>query len=170
MFIGGQAAFLEAGAWESSKLDQCDIASDIGVWFGPTFSDGVGEQKQTIKTVNGPFVISKESANDPAKEKVLMDFFEFYSSTEGTKIVAEETNILPVAKYNGTIDHEAHPVFAQVVAAFGDEWVGTPEPKSTLPTSTATVWEESFWSVINGINTPEEAAQSVQDELETELG
>lgn len=109
MFIGGQAAFLEAGAWESSKLDQCDIASDIGVWFGPTFSDGVGEQKQTIKTVNGPFVISKESANDPAKEKVLMDFFEFYSSTEGTKIVAEETNILPVAKYNGTIDHEAHP-------------------------------------------------------------
>ena len=59
---------------------------------------------------------------------------------------------------------------AQVVAAFGDEWVGTPEPKSTLPTSTATVWEESFWSVINGINTPEEAAQSVQDELETELG
>jgi len=69
-----------------------------------------------------------------------------------------------------TIDHEAHPVFAQVVAAFGDEWVGTPEPKSTLPTSTATVWEESFWSVINGINTPEEAAQSVQDELETELG
>ena len=170
MFMGGQAAFLEAGAWESSKLDQCDIASDIGVWFGPTFSDGVGEQKQTIKTVNGPFVISKESANDPAKEKVLMDFFEFYSSTEGTKIVAEETNILPVAKYNGTIDHEAHPVFAQVVAAFGDEWVGTPEPKSTLPTSTATVWEESFWSVINGINTPEEAAQSVQDELETELG
>ena len=121
--------------------DRCDIASDIGVWFGPTFSDGVGEQKQTIKTVNGPFVISKESANDPAKEKVLMDFFEFYSSTEGTKIVAEETNILPVAKYNGTIDHEAHPVFAQVVAAFGDEWVGTPEPKSTLPTSTATVWE-----------------------------
>ena len=54
--------------------------------------------------------------------------------------------------------------------AIGDEWVGTPEPKSTLPTSTATVWEESFWSVINGINTPEEAAQSVQDELETELG
>ena len=85
-------------------------------------------------------------------------------------MVDDETIILPVAKYNGTIDHEAHPVFAQVVAAFGDEWVGTPEPKSTLPTSTATVWEESFWSVINGINTPEEAAQSVQDELETELG
>ena len=45
MFLGGQAAMFDSGAWDTKKFDESDLKDSIGFWWGPTFEDGVGNQE-----------------------------------------------------------------------------------------------------------------------------
>jgi raffinose/stachyose/melibiose transport system substrate-binding protein len=168
MFMGGKAAMLDAGAWETSKLEKSDIAKDIGFWWGPTFSDGVGNQEVGIKAPGGPYVVSAKAAKDPDKMKVIMDFFEFFYGPEGTKIIVEDNQILPTTKYDGKVDPEKYPVFAAMLEAMNDDFTGVPEPFAALPTATGQALFDSIYGVINGIYTPQEAAKLVEDTLARE--
>jgi ABC-type sugar transport system, periplasmic component len=168
MFMGGNAAMLDAGAWETSKLEKSAVAKDVGFWFGPTFSDGVGEQNIGIKAPGGPYCVSAESAKDPDKMKAIMDFWQFFYGPEGTKIVAEDNMILPTSKYNGTIDKEKTPVFATMLEAMNNSVIGVKEPFAQLPTATGQALFDSIYGVINKTYTPEQAAKYVEDTLARE--
>ena len=60
MFAAGKAAMLDAGVWETKKLESSPIAKDVGFSWGPTFSDGVGNQKVAMVVGAAPLVASAE--------------------------------------------------------------------------------------------------------------
>ncbi|XID93913.1 ABC transporter substrate-binding protein [Paenibacillaceae bacterium WGS1546] len=165
-FLGGNAAMVDSGAWEVAKFEESGMAQDIGFLFGPTFSDGVGDQKTGIKTSGGVYSVSAKVANDPEKLDAIMKFFEFYYGDPGTKIIAEKTFNLPTTKYTGTIDADTHPVLAELLTALNDEeWKSSKEPFSYLATHVGNSLFDSIWGVINGVYTPEQAAQVVKDAM-----
>jgi raffinose/stachyose/melibiose transport system substrate-binding protein len=57
-YTDGKAAFLDAGVWEAAKIQKSTVGKDTGFWAGPTFSDGVGEQKLVMNVPSAPFVVS----------------------------------------------------------------------------------------------------------------
>lgn len=167
-FTGGKAAMLDSGAWEIAKLEKSSIAKDIGFFFGPTFSDGVGEQMIGIKTSGGVYSVSAKAAKDPDKLSAIIKFFAYYYGDEGTSIIVN-TNQLPTTKFSGKIDQNTHPVFATMVKALNDNtWKSAKEPFSSLSTNVGNKLFESIWGVINGVYTPKQAAQVVEDAMASE--
>ncbi len=92
-----------------------------------------------------------------------MKFFAFYYGEEGTKIIAEETHGLPCSKYDGEINAEENPVLAVMIEKLNDDWESCSEPFNSLSTNVAYGYFDANFGVINGVYTPEEAAQYVED-------
>ena len=57
-FLGGKAAMLNSGVWDTKKFDQSDLAGSIYYWWGPTFSDGIGNQNVSMKAPAHPYCVS----------------------------------------------------------------------------------------------------------------
>ena len=55
-----------SGAWDIGDFEGSDIASKIGFFWGPTFSDSQYEQQIGIKASGGVYVVSSKAAEDPA--------------------------------------------------------------------------------------------------------
>lgn len=158
-FLSGQAAMLNSGVWDTKKFDQSDLAEDIYFWWGPTFSDGVGNQEVSMKAAAHPYVVSaKLKEEDPEKYAVVIDFLKFYYGKEGTTIIAKDNQSIPVTQYDGEIDAEAYPVFARVIERINDDWESPSVcPDMYISGEIMTQYRESICGVINGIYTPEEA-------------
>ena len=64
--MGGKAAMLNSGVWDTKKFDQSDLAGSIYYWWGPTFSDGIGNQNVSMKAPAHPYCVSaKVQKEDP---------------------------------------------------------------------------------------------------------
>lgn len=161
-FLGGNAAMFNSGAWDIADFEGSDIASDIGFFWGPTFSDSPYEQQIGIKAAGGVYVVSAKAAEDPQLLDAIMEFWKFYYGEEGTKIIAEETSALPCSQYNGEIDAEQHPVLATMIAALNDDWKAVTEPFNSLSSTVAYGYFDATFGVMTGVYTPEEAAQYVE--------
>lgn len=163
VFVGGNAAMFNTGAWDIADFEKSDIAKDIGFFWGPTFSDSSYNQQVAIKAAGGVYAVSAKAAKDPELLDAVMKFWEFYYGEEGTKIIAEQTSALPCSQYNGTIDAAKHPVLSSMITALNDDWTAVKEPFNALSTNVAYGFFDATFGVINGVYTPKEAAQYVED-------
>lgn len=170
LFLGGKAAMFDSGAWDTKKFDQSELKEDIGFWWGPTFSDGVGEQEVSMKAPSHPYCVSaKTQKEEPEKYEAIIKFLKFYYGPEGTEIIAKNNQSVPVTRYEGEIDSEKYPVFGRVIERMNDDWESPDTcPNMTLPGQFETTYFESMVGVINGIYTPEEALQFMDDQTEAQ--
>ena len=170
MFLGGKAAMFDSGAWDTKKFDESEWKEDIGFWWGPTFSDGIGNQELAMKAPSHPYCVSaKTKEEEPEKYQAIIKFLKFYYGPEGTAIIARDNQSVPVTRYEGEIDAESYPVFAKVMERMNDDWE-SPEtcPNMTLPGQFETTYFESMAGVINGIYTPEEALRYMDEQTEAQ--
>ena len=170
MFLGGKAAMFDSGAWDTKKFDESEWKEDIGFWWGPTFSDGIGNQELSMKAPSHPYCVSaKTKEEEPEKYQAIIKFLKFYYGPEGTAIIARDNQSVPVTRYEGEIDAESYPVFAKVMERMNDDWE-SPEtcPNMTLPGQFETTYFESMAGVINGIYTPEEALRYMDEQTEAQ--
>ena len=161
-FLGGNAAMFNSGAWDIGEFESSDMASKIGFFWEPTFSDSEYNQEIGIKASGGVYVISAKAAKDPEVLDAVMQFWQFYYGPEGTKIIAEDTSALPCATYNGTIDNNEHPVLGTMIEALNDDWKAVTEPFNSLSSTVAYGFFDATFGVMNGVYTPEEAADYVE--------
>lgn len=166
MFLNGEAALLDAGVWETQKIQESALAKDAGLWWGPTFSDAVGNQKLSSVVPAAPIVVNKKVKDDQAKYDAIMKFMEFYYSEEGAQIMLDN-QVPPIIKYSGEIDEEANPVFAKVVEAMNNpEWESQPnQPDLIVSEAVGNAIYDSIYGVINGVYTPEEALNVVDKKI-----
>ena len=162
-FLGGNAAMFNSGAWDIGEFEKSDMASKIGFFWGPTFSDSQYEQQIGIKASGGVYVVSSKAAEDPALLDAIMQFWQFYYGEEGTRIIAEDTAALPCSTYNGQIDESQHPVLATMITALNDDWKAVTEPFNSLSSNVAYGYFDATFGVMTGVYTPEEAADYVEN-------
>ena len=112
---------------------------------------------------------SKTKKEDPEKYQAIIKFLKFYYGPEGTEIIAAENQSVPVTRYEGEIDADKYPVFARVIERMNDDWESPDTcPNMKLPGQFETTYFESMVGVINGIYTPEEALQFLDDQTEAQ--
>ena len=170
-FLGEKAAMLNSGVWDNKKFDQSELAENIYYWWGPVFSDGVGTQEVSMKAPAHPYCVSaRVQEEDPELYAVIIDFLKFYYGEEGTTIIAKDNQSIPVTKYNGEIDADSYPVFARVIEKMNDDWE-SPEacPDMYIDGQLINQYRESMIGVINGVYTPEEALDYM-DEQQSMIG
>lgn len=167
--MGGKAAMLNSGVWDTKKFDQSDLAGSIYYWWGPTFSDGIGNQNVSMKAPAHPYCVSaKVQKEDPELYVVIVDFLKFYYGEQGTGIIARDNQSIPVTKYDGEIDKEKYPVFARVMEKMNDDWESPAAcPDMYIPGQLINQYRESMIGVINGIYTPEEALSYMDEQQST---
>lgn len=165
-FLGGKAAMLNSGVWDTKKFDQSELAEDIYYWWGPTFSDGVGNQEISMKAPAHPYCVSaRVNDEDPELYAVIIDFLKFYYGTEGTEIIAKDNQSIPITKYDGTIDSSVYPVFARVIEKMNDDWESPIScPDMYIDGQLINQYRESIIGVVNGTYTPEEALNYMDEQ------
>jgi raffinose/stachyose/melibiose transport system substrate-binding protein len=166
MFMAGKAAMLNSGVWDTKKFDSSDLAGSVYYWWGPTFSDGIGNQEISMKAPAHPYVVSaKVKEENPEVYTAVVDFLKFYYGPEGTRIIARDNQSIPVTKYSGEIDSSKYPVFARVMERIGDDWESPAVcPDMYIPGQLINQYRESMVGVINGIYTPEEALNFMDEQ------
>lgn len=167
-FLSGKAAMLDAGVWEVQKIEKSKIGKNVGFWWGPTFSDGVGNQKISSIVPAAPLLVSKNVEKDKAKKEAIYKLLKFYYGEEGTQIMVDN-QIPPMTNVSVEIDENEHPVFKNVVDQMKLEgWKSQPnQPDLVVSESIAKAMYDSIYGVINGTYTPEEAVQAVDEIIKT---
>jgi len=163
MFMNGKAAMLDAGVWEAGKVDEAGI--DAGWSWGPTFSDGVGNQKVRVVVATAPLVANAKVKEDPMKYDAVMRFYKFWYSQEGAKVTLDH-NAMPAVAFQGEYETSAK-AFGEVLKQIQDaSWEGAPnQPDLAVPEIVGNAINDGIYGVINGIFTPEQAVDYVDEAL-----
>jgi raffinose/stachyose/melibiose transport system substrate-binding protein len=166
VFLQGKAAMLDAGAWETKKIEQSPIGKNVGFSWGPTFTDGVGNQKISMVVGAAPLVASAKVKDNPAKYDAVQKFFKFYYSQEGTEVMIQN-ELPPVVKYEGTVDKTKFPVFANLVEQMSLPGWEKPiaQPDLVVSDAIANAMNDGIYGVINGIYSPEQALDSIDKKV-----
>lgn len=169
MFMSGQAAMFDSGTWESAYLEGSSYKDSIEFSWGVSFNDGVGAQNVSMQVPHAPLCISAKVAEDPAKEAAVLDFFKFYYSDEGAKIMIDNL-CTPPTNYSGEIEAaflSEHPVFGKVLDAMKLDTVSPiMQPDNVSTEAFGNAMYDSIYGVINGVYTPEEACDMVDNEIQ----
>lgn len=167
LFMGEKAAMLDSGVWDTKKFDSSQLKENIYFNWGPTFSDGVGNQEISMKAASFPYCVSaKLKKEDPEKYAVVIDFLKFYYGKQGTKIIVEDNQCVPVTKYEGEIDAKAYPVFARVMEKINDDWESPVlAPNFYIPGDLEASYHDALTGVINGVYTPKEACDFMDNQM-----
>lgn len=164
MFAAGQAAMFDSGVWDTAQFENSEYADSIGFWWDPTFSDGVGKQEISMKAPSHPYCVSaKTKEESPEKYEACIRFLKFYYGEEGTQIIVD-SNAVPVTKYDGEVDSEAYPVYAKMLAAINDDWESPLVCPNVYIGTFETTYFESIAGVMNGVYTPEEAVDYLDEQ------
>lgn len=166
MFTSGKAAMLDAGVWETKKIEGSPIAKSAGFSWGPVFSDGVGNQKIAMSVAAAPLVASAKVKEDAAKLDAVNKFFGFFYSQEGAAVMAEN-EAPPVVKYTGNVDKEKYPVYAEVISKLNESGWERPvaQPDLVVSEAVANAINDSIYGVINGIYKPEDALKLIDSKV-----
>lgn len=169
-FTSGKAAILDSGTWDVPKIEASDVGENTKFWWGPEFSDGIGNQKISSVVPSAPIVVNAKVANDDAKKQAVERFLEYYYGAEGIQVMVDN-QIPPMSNTNPDVDAEAHPVFASVIEQVLDpEYTSQPaQPDLIVSEAIANAMYDSIYGVINGTYTPEQAAAVVQQAIDNEL-
>lgn len=162
-YTSGKAAFLDAGVWEAEKIQKSAVGGSSGFWAGPIFSDGVGNQRLVMNVPSAPFVVSAEVGKDKEKYAAVKAFIQFYYGDAGQRILVGNAQP-PVTTYEPDVDAAKDPVFAAVLAeAARPGWTSPKaQPDLLVPPATASAMYDSFYGVMGGSFSPEEAVENVQ--------
>ncbi|WP_316740830.1 extracellular solute-binding protein [Streptomyces sp. MK7] len=162
-YTSGKAAFLDAGVWEAEKIQKSSAGKDTGFWAGPTFTDGVGNQKLVMDVPSAPFVVSAKVKGDKKKYAAVKAFIQFYYSDAGQKILVDNAQP-PVTTYKPEVDATKASVFAAVLAEASKPGWTSPkaQPDLVVNAATASAMYDSFYGVMGGSLSPEEAVKNVQ--------
>jgi len=162
-FMSGKAAMLDSGIWTSQTIDQSNLRGKVGFWAGPSFSNGVGNQKLVIDVPGAPFVVSSAATKGSAKYDAIQKFFAYYYSDAGQQILVEHGEG-PVTTLKAKVDQKTQPTFAAVLAAVSAPGWTSPaaQPDLVVPTSVANAMYDSIYGVIEGAVTPTDATKLVQ--------
>lgn len=168
MFMSGKAAMFDSGTWESAYLEGSEYKDSIKFSWGVSFEDGIGDQNVSMQVPHAPLCISAKVAEDPAKEAAILDFFKFYYSDEGAKIMIDNL-CTPPTNYSGEMDEAflgEHPVFGNVLEAMKLDTVSpVMQPDNVSTEAYGNALYDSIYGVINGVYTPEEACDMVDNEI-----
>ncbi|MGG4093507.1 MULTISPECIES: ABC transporter substrate-binding protein [Paenibacillus] len=167
MFTSGKAAMLDAGAWETGKLEASPIAETVGFSWGPTFSDGVGNQKIAMISASAPLVASAKVKEDSLKYDAVQKFFTFYYSQEGMQIMVDN-QLPPITNYEADVDKNSHPVYAELIRAMNEpEWEKPiAQPDLVVSDAIGNAMYDSIYGVINGFYSPEQALDLIDQKIE----
>lgn len=160
-FANGDAAMLDSGIWSSSYLQKSKVASDIGFWVGPTYADGVGDQKIVMNVPSAPFAVSAKVASDPARLAAVKKFFEFYYSDAAQQVLVDNGQP-PVTTYEPQVDTTANSVFATVLDAAKGLKSPSAQPDLVVPETVASAMYDSIYGVIQKQLSPKQALELVQ--------
>jgi raffinose/stachyose/melibiose transport system substrate-binding protein len=162
-FKSGKAAMLDSGVWQAGDIQSSPIAKQVGFWWGPTFSDGVGNQHVMMDAPSAPLVVSAKVKDDPALYNAVKEFIGFYYSNVGQQIMTNNAQA-PVTKYNAPVNASKEPVFAAVLRQLKDPGWVSPQAQPDLVVSAATdnAMYDSFYGVIEGVLSPSQALKMVQ--------
>lgn len=168
MFMSGKAAMFDSGTWDSVYLESSEYKDDIAFSWGVSFEDGVGDQNLSMQVPHAPLCISAKVAEDPEKEAAILDFFKFYYSDAGAKIMIENL-CTPLTNYSGELEEAflaEHPVFGKVIDAMNEDTVSpVMQPDNVSTEAYGNALYDSIYGVINGVYTPEESCSMVDDEI-----
>jgi raffinose/stachyose/melibiose transport system substrate-binding protein len=162
-FLAGKAAMLDSGVWQAFQIDTSPIAHQVGWWWGPTFSNGVGNQHVLMDAAEAPLVVSGKVKSDPALYNAVKEFFAFYYSNEGQQLMVNNA-IVPDTNYLPPINAAKQPVFADILTALHDPGWVSPEaqPDLIVSAATANAMYDSMYGLIEGVYTPTQALEVVQ--------
>jgi raffinose/stachyose/melibiose transport system substrate-binding protein len=165
LFVGGRAAMFESGFWDAHQFEELPFAQSVGLWWGPIFSDGVGNQKVATKIGGPPWCVSNNAKQDPEKLKKIIDFLKFYHGSEGAKIEIQYGN-LPAIKYVPQIDRVKQPAFSAVLDRLNDDWAPIrTQPDFALGEALGNVLYDSINGVITGVYSPKEALDMLDNKV-----
>jgi raffinose/stachyose/melibiose transport system substrate-binding protein len=166
MFLNGDAAMLDAGVWETNKIEESEIAEDVGFWWGPIFENGIEKQKVSSVVPSAPLVVSSKVKDDDEKNAAVMSFLKFYYSEEGAQIMLDN-QVPPMIQFEGEVDEKNHSAFAKVMEQMNQPgWESQPnQPDLVVPSQVGDAINESIYGVINGIYSPEEALGVVNKKI-----
>jgi raffinose/stachyose/melibiose transport system substrate-binding protein len=169
MFMSGKAAMFDSGTWESAYLEGSEYKDDINFSWGVSFDDGIGDQNVSMQVPHAPLCISAKVADDPDKEAAVLDFFKFYYSDEGAKIMIDNL-CTPPTNYTEEPSEEflsEHPVFGKVLDAMKQDTVSpVMQPDNVSTEAFGNAMYDSIYGVINGVYSPKEACDMVDDEIQ----
>jgi raffinose/stachyose/melibiose transport system substrate-binding protein len=162
-FTSGKAAMFDAGVFASSSIQSSPIASQVGFWVGPTFSDGVGNQNIVMNVASAPFAVSAQVKNNQNVYNAVEKFIGFYYSDAGQQLLADNGQT-PVTDYKPQIDASKDSVFKAAVDAATQPGLISPQTQPDLAVSTAVAnsMDDSMYGVIEGQLTPKQAVDLVQ--------
>jgi raffinose/stachyose/melibiose transport system substrate-binding protein len=161
-FTSGKAAMLDSGVWAAGTIQTSSVGNDVGFWAGPTFSDGVGEQKLVMNAPSAPLVVSAEVKKNKTKLDAVTKFLQFYYSDAGQQILVDNAQT-PVTTYKPTGAAAQKPVFASVLAALSAPGWKSPQAQPDLVVSAeaSNAMYESIYGVMEGVLSPSKALSMV---------
>ena len=165
-FLAGNAAMLDSGQWDSAEIND-RLGDQVTFWWGPTFANGVGDQKVGMQALTNNLRVSAEVEKDAAKKDAVYRFFSFWLSEEADVIrIQHGTNPLANAPKVET-DNKAYDA---MIAAMSEEgWSGIPlNPPQIVTESIKNAMNDAIYGVMSGIYTPQEACESIQSAQENQ--
>lgn len=164
-FYGGNAAFLNAGAWECGKITSTGMADKVGVWLAPIF-DGAPANNLAIKAGNSPYCISKKAAEDPDKLEAMLAFFKFMYGPKGTQILIDDAASVPMTIYDDTSFENASPMIQKLADALNNSFDPSLHPGNEVSPEVSAYLYDACWGAMLGTYTPEQAAEQLQSQWE----
>ena len=154
---------LDSGVWAAGQIQKSPVGNDVGMWAGPTFTDGVGNQKIFMAAPSAPFVVSAKVKKDPALYDAIKQFIGFYYSPAGQQILVNNAQA-PVTKYKPQGKAAKQPVFASVLKMMQTPGWTAPQaqPDLVVSAATANAMYDSMYGVMEGVLSPSDALKMVQ--------
>ncbi|WP_210769028.1 ABC transporter substrate-binding protein [Ruania alkalisoli] len=165
-YTSGNAAMLDAGVWAAGQIQESSVGAATTFWAGPTFADGVGDQQLYMNAPSAPLVVSAAAMEDEEVAAAVERFLAFYYSDAGQQILVDNDQT-PVTTYEPQVD-ESQTVFSSVLEVINADGWSSPEaqPDLVISAEQSSAMYDSIYGVIQGVFTPEEALQVVQDTFE----
>ncbi len=165
-YTSGNAAMLDAGVWAAGQIQESGVGSATTFWAGPTFANGVGDQQLFMNAPSAPLVVSAQAMDNEDVADAVERFLAFYYSDAGQQILVDNDQT-PVTTYEPQVG-EDQAVFASVLEVINQPGWSSPEAQPDLVVSAeqSSAMYDSIYGVIQGVFTPEEALQVVQNTFE----
>jgi len=159
-FLSGNAAMLDSGQWDSSEINDA-LGDASGFWWGPTFADGVGDQRIGMQAFTSNLRVSAKVEDDPVKKDAVFRFLSYWLSEEAD-IIRVQYGTNPITS-NPDVKVE-NKAYSAMLAAIADEgWRGSPlQPDQIVADVVKSAIHDAVYGVMSGIYTPQQACETVQ--------
>lgn len=161
MFINGESAMMDSGAWDTAKFDEA-LGEDVGFWWGPVFPDGVGSQQLSMQAPTNNIRVNKAVTEDEAKKEAVYRFLDYFYSEEADQIRIESGSV-PLANPGDT--SSVSPAFKAVLESMADSsWPSVPDQADLVVSEPVQVaMYDAIYGVMVGTYTPEQALNNIEE-------